>query len=417
VRSCDDRHFVEEHDEEVTLISPAAPDHDIDMEPVLLSFHAPIHDLDVVAQHVVKEGISARLRDWHRQTGARELVYLATCQRVLWMVWGGDPGALDPGPGVRRYEGEDAWMHLLAMSAGLESANLGDREIPGQMKDALQQARQVGVAGEEAQTALEDVIREGHRLRARLGLADGSVSVATAALRHLSDGLPEGASVVLVGVGPMTQYLAERLPEQGFRVAIANRTRSHAHQLADPLGLDVVDLVDLQRDPGPFDALVTATAAPEPLFTLEAWQTLKRPTLRILDLALPPDSEPGLEQLPWVHRVDLNAFLAQSATVRARRSEAAQKAEPYLAGTAGRLRHRAEVRARKRHRASAQERLDAAWGALEAEVKGLHGHLSHLDETQRVALQSILSRGRTLAFRALAQTDVKPVEGGEAVNP
>ncbi|HEX9008974.1 MAG TPA: hypothetical protein VF804_01305 [Holophagaceae bacterium] len=387
------------------------------MEPVLLSFHAPVHDLDVVAQHVVKEGVAARLREWQRQTGARELVYLATCQRVLWMVWGGDPGALDPGAGARRYEGEDAWVHLLAMSAGLESANLGDREIPGQLKGALQQARQVGVAGEEAQSAIEDVIREGQRLRARLGLADGSVSVATAALRHLSDGLPKGASVVLVGVGPMTQYLAERLPEHGFQVAIANRTRIHARQLAEPLGLEVVDLADLQRDPGKFDALVTATAAPEPLFTLDAWQGLKRPTLRILDLALPPDSEPGLEQLPWVHRVDLSAFLAQTATVRARRAEAAQQAEPFLAGTAGRLRHRAQVRARKRHLASAQDRLDAAWGALESEVKGLQGHMTCLDESQREALQSILSRGRTLAFRALAQTEVKPAPGGEAVNP
>lgn len=400
----------------MTLFSPAAPDHDIDMEPVLLSFHAPVHELDVVAQYVLREGVPGRLREWHRQTGARELVYLATCQRVLWMVWGGDPEALNPGPGVRRYEGEAAWIHLLAMAAGLESANMGDREIPGQMKAALQQARQVGVAGEEAQTAIEDVIREGQRLRTRLGLADGSVSVATAALRHLSGGLPAGASVALVGVGPMTQYLAERLPERGFKVSLANRTRSHAHHLADPLGLPVVDLAELQRNPAGFDALVSATGATEPLFTLEAWQALRRPTLRILDLALPPDSEPGLEQLPWVHRVDLSAFLAETATVRSQRTEAALKAEPYIVGTAGRLRHRAEMRARKRHLATAQERLDAAWGALESEVKGLEGHLAHLDDSQREALQSILSRGRTLAFRALAQTEPRPAADGEAVN-
>ena len=89
-----------------------------DMEPVLISFHAPVHDLDLVAQHVVRDGLPAHLRDWQRQSGAREIVYLATCQRVLWMVWEGEAGAIDPGPGVRRYEGEEAWAHLLAMSAG-----------------------------------------------------------------------------------------------------------------------------------------------------------------------------------------------------------------------------------------------------------------------------------------------------------
>ena len=387
-----------------------------DMEPVLISFHAPVHDLDMVAHHVVREGLPAHLRDWQRRTGARELVYLATCQRVLWMVWGGEAGAIEPGPGVRRYEGEEAWTHLLAMSAGLESANLGDREIPGQLKDALVQARQVGVAGDEAQTALEDVIREGQRLRARLGLADGNVSVATVALNHLTEGLPQGASVALVGVGPMTQYLAERLPERGFRVSVTNRTRSRAHELADPLGLSVVDLAKLQHDPEGFDAIVSATAAPEPIFTLDAWQSLKRPLLRILDLALPPDSEPGLEQLPWVHRIDLNAFLAQTTTARAQRAEAALKAEPYLIGAAGRLRTRALARARKRHLVSAQERLDAAWGALEEEAKALEDSMAGLDEVQRETLKEILSRGRTLAFRALIQTQPKPNVNGEAAD-
>lgn len=388
-----------------------------DMEPVLISFHAPVHDLDLVAQHVVRDGLPTHLREWQKRASARELVYLATCQRVLWMVWGGDAGAIEPGPGFRRYEGEEAWIHLLAMSAGLESANLGDREIPGQLKDALVQARQVGVAGDEAQTAVEDIIREGQRLRTRLGLADGNVSVATVALKHLTEGLPSDASVALVGVGPMTQYLAERLPERGFRVAVANRTRSKAHDLADPLGLPIVDLAQLQHDPAGFDAIVTATAAPEPLFTLDAWQSLKRPILRILDLALPPDSEQGLEQLPWVHRIDLNAFLAQTTTARAQRAEAALKAEPYLVGAAGRLRHRALARARKRHLASAQERLDAAWGALEEEAKALEDSMAGLDEAQREALKEILSRGRTLAFRALIQTQPKPNADGEAVNP
>lgn len=386
------------------------------MEPVLISFHAPIHDLDVVAQHVVRDGVPARLRDWQRQAEARELIYLATCQRVLWMVWGGEPDAIDPGPGVRRYEGEEAWIHLLAMSAGLESANLGDREIPGQLKDALTQARLVGVAGAEAQASVEDVIREGQRLRARLGLADGNVSVATVALKHLIEGLMPGAAIALVGVGPMTQYLAERLPEHGFKVSVANRTRGKAHDLADPLGLLVVDLAQLQHDPAGFDAIVSATAAPDPIFTLDAWQSLKRPIIRILDLALPPDSEPGLEQLPWVHRIDLNAFLAQTATARSQRAEAALKAEPYLIGAAKRLRHRALARAHKRHLASAQERLDAAWGALEDEAKTLEDSMQGLDEAQRMALAEILTRGRTLAFRALIQTQPKLKADGEALN-
>ena len=372
------------------------------MEPVLLSLHAPVHELDLVGRHVIREGLGARMKAWRQETGARELVYLATCQRVMWMLWEGDAGRMKGLDTALRYEGEAAWEHLLGLSAGLESANLGDREIPDQMKEALAQAKEIGTAGEESQAALEDVIREGQRLRARLGLADGTVSVATAALRHLSEALAPGASVVVVGVGPMSQYLAERLPERGFRVSLANRTQAKAEELAAPLGLPTVPLAQVQRDPAGFDALVTATGAPQPLFTLEAWGSLpKRSSLRILDLALPADSEPGLEQLPWVHRVDLGVFLAETASARAQRAEAALQAEPILAGAAARLRRRAEMRAKKRELRDAQDRLNGAWDALEREALG--GTLSNLSEEQKAFIRALMQRGRTLAHRALIQ--------------
>ena len=115
--------------------------------------------------------------------------------------------------------------------------------------------------------------------------------------------------------------------------------------------------------------------------------------------------------------MDLNAFLTQTATARGQRAEAALKAEPYLVGAARRLRHRAEARARKRHLLSAQERLDSAWGALEEEVQVLEETMACMDEVQREALKEILARGRTLAFRALIQTQPKPPAAGEAVQP
>jgi glutamyl-tRNA reductase len=371
------------------------------MEPVLLSLHAPVHELDLVGRHVIREGLPARMKAWRQETGARELVYLATCQRVLWMVWEGDPSRIKGLEPALRYEGEAAWHHLLGLAAGLESANLGDREIPDQMKDALAQAREIGAAGEEAHAALEDIIREGQRLRARLGLADGSVSVATAALRHLSEALPHGASIAVIGIGPMSRYLAERLPERGFKVTLANRTHTKAEEMAAELGLEAVPLAQIQRDPAGFDALVTATGAPQPLFTLEAWGGLpKRPSLRILDLALPVDSEPGLQQLPWVHRVDLGVFLAETATARAQRAEAAMAAEPILAGAAERLRRRAQVRAKKRDLRDAQDRLNGSWDALERDAIG---KLSNLSEEQKAVIRELLQRGRTLAHRALIQ--------------
>jgi glutamyl-tRNA reductase len=278
------------------------------------------------------------------------------------------------------------------------SSNLGDREIVDQLRESLEKAREAGAAGVEAHAALEDVLREAQRLRVRAGLADGSASVATAALRHLEDALPKGARIAVVGVGPMSQYLAKRLPERGFQVALSNRTAAKA----ELMGYPTVPLEQLQHDPEGFDALVTATASPRPLFTLAAWERLRRPPLRLLDLALPHDSEPALGQLSWVHRVDLAGFLAETEQARMRRFDVAQKAEPFLVGAVGRIRKRAEARDQKYNTRTAQDRLTDAWEALETEA--LEGALKGLDETQQEALKMLLKRGRTLSFRALNLT-------------
>ena len=367
------------------------------MDPVVYTFHAPRHSLDLVARYLLRDRLPDHLRLWRRITGAGELVYLSTCQRVAWVLWGGDGEALGLPPEASRFEGEAAWRHLLEVATGLASGQLGDREVGDQVKEALERAREAGAAGPEAQAALEDVLREAQRLRTRTGLADGQASVATAALRHLEEALPAGARIAVVGLGPMSRYLAQRLPERGFRVRLSNRTASRAEATGHP----TVPLEQLQRDPEGFEALVTATASPSPLFTLAAWGRLDRPPLRLVDLALPPDSEPALGGLPWVHRMDLAGFLVQTEQAKARRAETVRKAGPLLAGAAERLRKRALARDQRGGARTALERLAEAWEALEAEAAG--GPLERLDEAQREALASLLKRGRTLAFRALSQ--------------
>jgi glutamyl-tRNA reductase len=367
------------------------------MDPVLFTFHAPHHELDLVSRYVLRDRLADHLLLWRRITGACELLYLATCQRAMWILWGGDGEALGLAPEVTRFEGAAAWRHLLEVSTGLVSANLGDREIVDQMKDALENAKEAGAAGVEAQAALEDVLREAQRLRVRSGLADGSASVATAALKHLEEALPKGASIAVVGMGPMSQYLAQRLPERGFQVTLSNRTAAKA----ELMGYPTVPLEQLQHDPVGFNAIVTATASPRPLFTLAPWERLKRPPLRLLDLALPHDSEPALGQLPWVHRVDLAGFLAETEQAKAKRFDTAQKVEPFVLGAVGRLQKRAQERDRKYNTRTAHDRMADAWGALEDEA--LNGIFRDLDETKREALKALLKRGRTLSYRELSQ--------------
>ena len=367
------------------------------MDPVLYSYYIPRHDPEVVARNVVRAHLADHLLMWKRISDASELVYLATCQRVIFMFWGGDGTTLGFDPDIEVFQGEAAWRHLLEVATGLNSANLGDREIVGQMRQALDTAKEIRTAGPEAQAAFEDILREAQRLRTRIGLDDGSASVATAALRHLETTLAPGARVAIVGVGPMSRYLAQRLPERGFHITMSNRTLARA----EAFGLPLVPLAQLQMDPEGFDAVVTATASSAPIFTKGNWERLDRPPVRLVDLALPYDAEPEMDEIPWVTRVDLTTFLSETEGGKMKRREAAVHAEPFILGAVERLRRRADQRIQKNTSRTTQERLTDAWEALEAEIVAPGSVLAGLDPLQMEALEALLKRGRTLAFRAL----------------
>jgi glutamyl-tRNA reductase len=368
------------------------------MDPVLYSYYIPRHDPEVVARNVVRAHLADHLQMWRRMSDAQELVYLATCQRVIFMFWGGDGTTLGFDPDIEVFQGEAAWRHLLEVATGLNSANLGDREIVGQIRQCLQTAKETRSAGAEANAAFEDILREAQRLRTRIGLDDGSASVATAALRHLESTLAPGSRVAIVGVGPMSRYLAQRLPERGYRITMSNRTLARA----EAFGLPLVPLAQLQMDPEGFDAVVTATASSAPLFTKDNWGRLDRPPVKLVDLALPYDSEPEMADIPWVTRVDLSTFLAETEAGRQRRREAAVNAEPFILGAVERLRRRADQRIAKNANRTATDKLTEAWEALEAEAYAPGNPLAGLSTDQMEALDALLKRGRTLAFRALS---------------
>ena len=369
------------------------------MDPIVVSYQTPDHDLDVVARHIFREGLAQRMLYWKNISLADEMIYLSTCQRATWIFWGGKPELLNfTDAHVKR--GPHAWTHLLSLATGLESANVGDREITDQLNDALKISKEMGMSGDESSAVLSDIIRESRRLRTKLGLADGTASIATAALRHLENALSLDSSILVVGFGPMSQYIARRLHKKGYRVTLSNRTESKIGRLGNELGVSTIPLEQVQQDPQGFDALITATGSVAPIFTFTQWKRIsKRKPLRIIDLALPADTEPALQQLPWINRVDLGVFLMETDINRQRRIEISSQAQPFILGASQRLRKRSQDRAKRRSMISARETLSASWDALEDEVKNMKA----FTPDQYAAVQELLIRGRTLSHRALVQ--------------
>lgn len=304
-----------------------------------------------------------RLAELRERIGARELVYLATCNRVevafvaedslplsayrpriFGALSGREPAAGEAERTLRAWAGEGAAEHLFLVAAGLDSAQVGEREIRGQMRDALRLADESGVAGADLRAIFEDALRVARHVHQSTGIGEGRTSLAEISLdrvrRHLQE---QPGAVALIGVSPMTVTCAHALSVEEVPIVIVNRTVARAEQVANDVGGRAMGLGAFRAGPPPVVAVISATASRGPVLDGVAVTALARcardaglsPLL--VDMAIPPD-------------IDAEA---------ARRAELELVTMDEISGEAERNRER-----RLREVASAREEIDLALAEL-----------------------------------------------------
>jgi glutamyl-tRNA reductase len=206
------------------------------------------------------------------------------------------------------HRGREAVRHLFRVVAGLESLVPGEAEIQGQVGDAYEVARRVG--GGTADSLLHRLFQEalaaGGDVRARTAVGEGAASVPSAAvsLARKVYGELEGCRAVVVGAGAMGRLTMECLVDHGVRhTAVASRTLERARGLAEVVGGEPVELESVAEILADVDILVTCTSAGEPILRvsdLAERGEMRGHPLVILDIAVPRDVEPDVEQFPEI---------------------------------------------------------------------------------------------------------------------
>lgn len=205
--------------------------------------------------------------------------------------------------------GNATHRHLNAMLCGLDSKVLGDEQIVGQFRDAVQEARDQGACEQWLGMLADEALKLSRRIRKQVDYSRLPTSVSEVAADILRKRLHgEGGRIVLIGSGEMTQDLAARICGWN-KVALhfVNRTVASAEKLARAFGGTWQSLEEFQTNPHDFDHLVTATAAPDFILDASLMQSLPQqdqPRL-ILDLGVPADSDPAIAALPGFERLDV----------------------------------------------------------------------------------------------------------------
>jgi glutamyl-tRNA reductase len=284
------------------------------------------------------------LKSFAQQVGVEELVYLATCNRVeiafvtdgphciskykepfLKALTGCNPEPDEADSTFQVWCGEDAAKHLFLIASGLDSARIGECEISGQVRDAYETSRDLGLTGPRLDLIFEEAFKVGRRVRSQSSVGEGRQSLAEIALDYLRERLKRSPGpVAFVGVSPMTERCARAIAGNHIPIFVINRTLGPAETLAKEISGEARTLEEFRDNPVPVEAVMLATGSPDSVLKHQHLERLAarspsgEPPL-IIDLAIPPDVNRDDARKAGVTRYGMEDVLLEAEKNRERR--------------------------------------------------------------------------------------------------
>lgn len=296
------------------------------------------------------EAVPAALEALRALPQVSEVALLSTCNRTeLYAVADDDGRALadwlathpddmgDLHAYLYRHRDAEAVRHLFRVATGLDSLVLGEPQILGQVKDAWAIARSAGSLGSQLDRLFQQAFSTAKRARTDTRIGANPVSVASAAVRLAQESFArlEDSTVLLIGAGETIELAARHLVQaKAKRLLIANRTLSHAQDLATRHGGVALPLSELDRHLGEADIVLSATASREPILrrpqVAAALATRKHRPMLLLDLAVPRDIAPDVAELKDTFLYTVDDLERAIEDNRRSRREAATEAEAIV---------------------------------------------------------------------------------------
>ena len=281
--------------------------------------------------------------------GVREGCLLSTCNRTeiyadvepaaqaMLRLWWSQFCRVTPdelGSCLYQHQEGEAVRHLMRVACGLDSLVLGEPQILGQLKSAVEQARQQGAVKSLLGRLFERCFSVAKRVRTETEIGANSVSVAFVAVslaRQIFADLSQ-TRVLLIGAGETIELAGRHLQtHQVQHMTVANRTLARAQELASQWQADVITLNEIPNVLPDVDVVVSSTASPLPLLGKGLIERVlkqrRHKPMLLIDLAVPRDIEEEVGSLAdaYLYTVDdLQGIVAENQSSR---QQAARQAE------------------------------------------------------------------------------------------
>ena len=224
---------------------------------------------------------------------------------------------------------EEAMLHLFSVTAGLDSQIVGEVEITGQVKQAFLHAAKQGTVSTQLNKVFQKSFQSCKWIRSNTNIGKGQINVATVAvdLALKVFGSLRRSTVVVIGAGDIAEKTVSALRSRGVKnLIVSNRTFTKAQDLALSTNGTAVPFESLDCHLIQADVVLCSTASPDIILSEPRMKHfIKKRSIRplcLLDLALPRDIDPAIDQFPnvFLYNLDDLAEIAES-NLKARKEE------------------------------------------------------------------------------------------------
>ncbi len=320
--------------------------------------------LETIGKIVVEGDATAQFHDLKKRFDWQEMLYLATCNRVIFLFYTPIPLSenianevvsqmfpclsadelSDISAQMQLLHGTDAIRHWLEVAASMDSLVLGEREIIRQLREAYDRSRSAGLTGDHLRLLMRFTIETAKEIYSQTAIGQKAVSVVALAfgemLKHLGD---RNSRILLVGAGHTNSLFAKFLVKYGFKhITVFNRSIEKAEVLAETVNGRALPLDALQHYSEGFDALVVCTGATQALITPEVYSHLLQgeTTPKVLvDLSVPNNADKAiLSEFP-VHFIEIESLKQIAHENLAFREGEREKANALITESLQKYRH------------------------------------------------------------------------------
>ena len=228
------------------------------------------------------------------------------------------------------HSGDDAINHLFRTAAGLESQALGEHEILGQIRKAMDKSLKEEELGPITNQLISRSIHTGKRVRSETKIGQFAASLPATAIDSVKKYSNTHSRILVIGTGEMSNLLLKILTKKDApSIYLYSRTTSRAKKIAAKYDVEFVPESQLIQAVETSDVILGATSNDDPILGPAQIKNIDHRKV-FIDLGMPRNFDEKLRDIPNAKLFDLDDMKVLTQNNIKQRENEVPKAEQII---------------------------------------------------------------------------------------